>query len=165
MARLGLAAATALALAAGAPAFAQDAGDEANASSISGSWKLETGMFDGSCYIEGQMTLVPSALPGGYVCTFVTTQICTDPDNRLSMKVQQSCTAQRVGDGVAITSRVNKVLERNPPYPEWVVPENQYYADNFLVRVTKKGAEMVGTHYDKIRKVSVRFWRDVALVS
>ncbi len=147
---------------ANAPALAQ-AADNA----LAGEWNLETGNFDGmltdDCHIEGVITLEPTALPGGYTCSFVSEQICTLPgqsEPHTYFKVQQSCSAQRVGDGVAIHSEVEEILEFHSARGSL-----GYVADNFVLRITKRGAEMIGTQYDEFRQITARFWRDLDLTS
>ena len=130
---------------------------------LAGEWNLETGKFNGDCHIEGVINLQKTALPGGYTCEFVSEQICTFPGQTepyTYFKVQQSCSAQRIGDGVAIHSDVDEILEYRS-----INGPSTYLADNFVLRVTKRGAEMIGTQYDDVREVTARFWRDLDLTS
>ncbi|MBP9234298.1 MAG: hypothetical protein KBF30_06455, partial [Hyphomonadaceae bacterium] len=82
-------------------------------------------------------------------------------NGNLYIKVQQSCTAQRIGKQVAIKTKVDKVLDRKPKIP---YPEDWYLADNFIVQLSNNKAEMNGEHYDEQRNLKARFWRDVELV-
>jgi hypothetical protein len=143
---------------ASAPAWAAD--------DVAGDWLFDTSTFDGDCKIKGYINFRPTALKNTYTCTFESEQIC-GPQNPAAryIKVQQSCTAQRVGKQVAIKSKVMKVLDRNPPLPEGIPPEATYLADNFIVSLTQSLTEMIGGHYDEQRQLAARFWRDIDLIS
>jgi len=135
---------------------------------LAGEWMLETGKFSSNslvpdCHIEGSIVLERTNVPGTYTCKFVSEQICKEAENAepyTYYKVQQSCSAQRVGDGVAIHSEVDEILEYKSIYGP-----GSYLADNFVLRVTKRGLEMIGSQYDDVRQVKARFWRDLDLTS
>lgn len=136
---------------------------------LAGEWKLETGKFSSSslgtpdCHIEGDIEIVRTAIPGTYTCSFISEQICrrSETDEPYTYyKVEQSCSAQRIGDGIAIHSEVEEILEFHS-----VFGGGQYLADNFVLRLTKSGLEMVGSQYDEVREIKARFWRDVDLTS
>ncbi|MEQ1609421.1 MAG: hypothetical protein ABL956_10720 [Hyphomonadaceae bacterium] len=140
-------------LTAAMPAFADD---------IAGDWLFDTSKFaDNDCQITGRMTFTQTKIKNTYTCLFVSEQICGKINGNLYIKVQQSCTAQRIGKQVAIKSKVNKVIERRPAVPN---PEDWYLADNFIVQLSNNKAEMNGEHYDEQRHLKARFWRDVELV-
>ncbi len=141
-----------------AQASAQDIGH-----SIAGDWNLETGEFEEGCHIEGVINLEKTPIPGAYSCRFVSEQICKWPgvdEPHRYIKVQQTCSAQRVGDGVVIKSEVEEILEVRA-----TTPSGGYYPDNFVLRLTKQGTVMLGRQYDDIREISARFWRDIDLTS
>lgn len=146
----------------------QAAGQQSLADNLAGEWKLETEKFASNdllphCHIEGAITLERTRVPGTYTCSFVSEQICrTSPDVEpyTYYKVEQSCSAQRVGDGVAIHSNVEEILDFHSVYGA-----GTYLADNFVLRVTKRGLEMIGSQYDEVRQVKARFWRDIDLTS
>lgn len=128
------------------PAFAAE-------DDIDGTWKLETSVFDAKCKITGDFTFRATNVKNSYTCEFTSTQTCTQ-GFKTAVTVAQSCTAQRVGKQVAIKSKVDRIVKREP------ANENiGYFADNFIVSITKPGAEMVGGHYDEIRQLKARFWR------
>lgn len=120
---------------------------------IDGTWKLETNVFEAQCKITGDFTFTATKVKNAYTCRFISTQTC-GTGFKTSVTVEQSCTAQRVGKQVAIKSKVEKILKREPANEAM-----GYYADNFIVTITKPGTEMVGGHYDEIRQLKARFWR------
>jgi hypothetical protein len=129
------------------PAFAAE-------DDIDGTWKLETNVFENQCKITGDFTFRATNVKNSYTCQFTSVQTCGKGSVMTSVTVQQSCTAQRVGKQVAIKSKVDKILKRQP-----AIDNIGYYADNFIISITKPGAEMVGGHYDEIRQLKARFWR------
>ena len=140
-------------LAAAMPAFADD---------IAGDWLFDTSKFaENDCQITGRMTFTATKVKNTYTCLFVSEQICGKLNGNLYIRVQQSCTAQRIGKQVAIKSEVAKIEERRPKIPN---PEEWYLADNFIVQLSNNKAEMNGEHYDEQRNLKARFWRDVELV-
>lgn len=143
----------AFALSAAMPAFADD---------VAGDWLFDTSKFaDNDCQIAGRITFTPTNVKNTYKCLFVSEQICGPKNYNLYIKVQQSCTAQRIGKQVAVKSKVDKVIERRPVVP---YPEDYYLADNFILQLSNNKAEMNGEHYDEQRNLKARFWRDVELV-
>lgn len=145
-----------LAFAAAGALFAAGA-SSAHADDLAGDWKFETGVFDGSCKITGSFRFIQTRSKDTYTCEFESEQFCSA--DQTSVKVRQSCTAQRIGKRVAIKSRVEEVIERKPDYG------GSYYADNFIVSISRKGVELVGGHYDEIRTATARFWRELELLS
>lgn len=142
-----------VALSAAMPAFADD---------VAGDWLFDTSKFaDNDCQISGRITFKQTAVKNTYTCLFESEQICGKINGNLYIRVQQSCTAQRIGKQVAIKTKVDKVLERRPKIP---FPEEYYLADNFIVQLSNNKAEMNGSHYDEQRQLKARFWRDVELV-
>lgn len=141
---------------------------ESLSDNLAGEWKLETGKFSSNslipdCHIEGEIEIARTAIPGTYTCNFVSEQICRqseDAEPYTYYKVRQSCSAQRVSDGVAIHSEVEEIIEFHSAFGA-----GSYLADNFVLRVTKSGLEMLGTQYDEVREVKARFWRDLELTS
>jgi len=134
----------------------------AAADDIAGDWLFDTSKFAEDCQISGRITFTPTPVKNTYTCVFENEQICGPQNFNLYIRVQQSCTAQRIGKQVAIKSKVNKVLERRP---EIMFPEDSYLADNFIVQLSNNKAEMNGSHYDEQRQLKARFWRDVELIS
>lgn len=142
-----------VALSAAMPAFADD---------VTGDWLFDTSKFaDNDCQISGRITFKATSIKNTYTCVFESEQICGKLNGNLYIKVQQSCTAQKIGKQVAVKSRVDKVLERRPTIP---YPEDWYLADNFILQMSNNKAEMNGEHYDEQRNLKARFWRDVELV-
>jgi hypothetical protein len=139
---------------AAAPAWADD---------LKGQWLFDTSVFDGDCKITGQMTFTPAKAANTYTCVFISEQICGPKHPELqSIKVQQDCTATKIGSQVAVKSVVNHVIARKPMVEN---PADTYYADNFIVTMSKGLNEMLGGHYDVVRQLKAHFWRDVALIS
>jgi hypothetical protein len=142
----------AVTLSAMAPAFADD---------VAGDWAFDTSKFaDNDCKISGKIHFKPTAIKDTYTCVFESEQVCGKLNFGLYIRVQQSCTAQRIGKQVAIQTKVDKILEVRPKdYP------TNYLADNFIVQLSKNLQEMNGQHYDAQRHLQARFWRDEQLVS
>ena len=145
----------AVALAAAMPAYAF-------ADDLSGDWLFDTSKFNGDCQISGRITFTPTRIKNTYSCKFVSEQICGKENDDLYIKVQQTCTAQKVGKQVAIKTVVDKVLDRRPVIDS---PEYSYLADNFILTMQKNLQEMLGQHYDEARQLKARFWRDIELIS
>lgn len=143
-----------VALTAAMPAFADD---------VTGDWLFDTSKFaDNDCQITGRITFKETKIKNTYTCVFESEQICGKINGNLYIRVQQSCTAQRIGKQVSIKTRVDKVLERRPSVPN---PEDYYLADNFILQLSNNKQEMNGQHYDEQRQLKARFWRDVQLLS
>jgi hypothetical protein len=156
MRRIAAAFGCAVALSAAMPAFAGD---------LDGDWLFDTSKFaDNDCQISGRITFKETKVKNTYSCQFVSEQICGPLNYNLYIKVQQSCTAQKVGKQVAIKTKVDKILDRRPK-TDPVTAFNSYLADNFIVQLSKSLTEMVGEHYDEQRNLKARFWRDVELIS
>ena len=133
----------------------------ANADELVGDWLFDTSKFaDNDCQISGRIRFAETPVKNVYSCKFESEQICGDLNFKLYIRVQQSCTAQKVGRQVAIKTQVDRVLEVRPPeYP------TNYLADNFILTLEKNLSEMNGQHYDEQRQLKARFWRDIELVS
>lgn len=151
MRRLALALGFCGALASAAPAFADN---------LAGDWLMETSTFDGDCKIKGTFTFKPGRLSNSYTCEFVSEQICGPLNGDLYIKVKQTCTAHKVGKQVAIKSAVAEILDVKP-----VGRGTNYLADNFVMAIQKNLNEMLGDHYDEVRELKARFWRDEQLIS
>jgi hypothetical protein len=147
LAILGLSATMATA----APAFADD---------LAGDWLFETSTFDTDCMIKGVITFKKTQLSNTYSCTFQSDQICGPANVVRSIKVQQNCTAQKVGKQVAIKSEVGRIIGVTP-----AGYQPNYLADNFVLAISKSLNEMLGDHYDEVRQLKARFWRDLDLIS
>ncbi len=154
MLRTSIAAVGLLGVIAAGPTLADD---------LKGQWLFDTSTFDGDCMIKGQMTFTPSPSPNSYTCVFISEQVCgpLNPGLR-SIKVQQDCTATKIGSQVAVKSVVNHVISRVPAVEN---PELGYLADNFIVTMSKSHTDMRGGHYDEERQLKAHFWRDVDLIS
>ena len=141
-----------VALTAAMPAFADE---------LIGDWLFDTSKFaDNDCQISGRIRFAETPVKNIYNCRFESEQICGDLNFKLYIRVQQSCTAQKVGRQVAIKTQVDRILEVRPAdYP------TNYLADNFILTLEKNLSEMNGQHYDEQRQLKARFWRDVELVS
>jgi hypothetical protein len=153
--RIAIAAAGIAGVMAAIPAYADD---------LRGQWLFDTSKFDGDCMIKGVMTFTPTPAPNSYTCVFVSEQICgpkSDADKGdLYIKVKQTCTATKIGSQVAVKSAVAQILQFRPP---GLAPG--YWADNFIVTMSKSRTEMLGGHYDEQRQLKAHFWRDVDLIS
>jgi hypothetical protein len=145
----------AVALTAAAPAYAF-------ADDLSGDWLFDTSKFNDDCQITGRITFTETRIKNTYSCKFISEQICGPENYNLYIKVQQTCTAQKVGKQIAIKTVVDKVLDRKPKID---FPEDSYLADNFIVSMQKNLQEMIGQHYDEARQLKARFWRDIELIS
>jgi hypothetical protein len=141
-----------VALTAAMPAFADE---------LVGDWLFDTSKFaENDCQISGRIRFAETPVKNIYSCRFESEQICGDLNFKLYIRVQQSCTAQKVGRQVAIKTQVDKILEVRPAdYP------TNYLADNFILTLEKNLSEMNGQHYDEQRQLKARFWRDIELVS
>ncbi|MEZ5939098.1 MAG: hypothetical protein R3C52_12920 [Hyphomonadaceae bacterium] len=133
--------------------------------SLVGKWRLETSEFDGDCKIDGEMTVTPTDSDNVFDCSFISIQQCGPLRDNLYIKVKQSCTASILGSQVSIRSHVDKVIEHQPPVPPGIPAEAYYLADNFFVVASKNFQEMIGGHYDEVRKLKARFWRVEDLTS
>ena len=149
--RMALAAAGIAGVMAAIPAYADD---------LKGQWLFDTSKFDGDCMIKGVMTFTPTPTPNSYTCLFISEQICGPLKGDLYIKVKQSCTATKIGSQVAVKSAVAQIIEFRP---QGFVPG--YWADNFIVTMSKSRTEMIGGHYDEQRQLKAHFWRDVDLIS
>jgi hypothetical protein len=141
-----------VALTAAMPAFADE---------LIGDWLFDTSKFaENDCQISGRIRFAETPVKNIYSCRFESEQICGDLNFKLYIRVQQSCTAQKVGRQVAIKTQVDRILEVRPvDYP------TNYLADNFILTLEKNLSEMNGQHYDEQRQLKARFWRDIELVS
>jgi hypothetical protein len=146
MKRLAIISGSVIALATATPAFADD---------LTGNWLFDTSKFaDNDCQISGRITFKAPSVKDTYPCELESEQICGKLNFNLYIRVQQSCTAQRIGKQVAIQTKVDKILEVRPKdYP------TNYLADNFIVQLSKNLQEMNGQHYDAQRQLSAHFWR------
>jgi hypothetical protein len=135
----------------------------ANADDLVGDWLFDTSKFNGSgdCQISGRIRFTETPVKNIYSCKFESEQICGVQNGVTLMRVQQSCTAQKIGRQVAIKTKVDKILEIRPKEFSYV----GYLADNFILTLEKNLAEMNGQHYDEQRQLKARFWRDIELVS
>lgn len=156
MRRIAAAFGCAVALTAAMPAFAGE---------LDGDWLFDTSKFaDNDCQIAGRITFTETKVKNTYSCRFVSEQICGPINGNLYIKVEQSCTAQKVGKQVAIKTKVEKILDRRPKIDP-ISAFNSYLADNFIVQLSRNLQEMVGEHYDEQRNLKARFWRDIELIS
>lgn len=145
-----------VALTAAMPAFADD---------LVGDWLFDTSKFaENDCQISGRIRFAETPVKNIYSCKFESEQICGAINGNLYIRVQQSCTAQKVGRQVAIKTKVDKVLERRPEIDQQLAFES-YLADNFILTLEKNLSEMNGQHYDAQRQLKARFWRDIELIS
>jgi hypothetical protein len=152
MKRLAIISASVIALTAATPAFGDD---------LTGNWLFGTSKFaQNDCQITGHITFNATSIKNTYTCKFESEQTCGPADDNLYIRVQQVCTAQRVGNNVTIKATVDKVLERRPKIDH---PELSYLADNFIVQMQTSLVEMIGQHNDELRQLKVRFWRDTEL--
>jgi hypothetical protein len=137
----------------------------ANADELIGDWLFDTSKFaDNDCQISGRIRFTETPVKNVYSCKFESEQICGAINGNLYIRVQQSCTAQKVGRQVAIKTQVDRVLERRPQIDPLLAQES-YLADNFILTLEKNLTEMNGQHYDEQRQLKARFWRDVELLS
>ena len=150
MRRLAAIVGCSIALSAAMPAFADD---------VAGDWLFDTSKFADDCQISGRITFTQTSVKNTYNCVFESEQICGKLNFDLYIRVQQNCTAQRIGKQVAIKSSVGKILEVRP-----AGQSTSYLADNFIVQLSSNKQEMNGSHYDEQRQLKARFWRDVELI-
>lgn len=134
-----------------APAFADN---------LAGDWLMETSVFEGDCKITGKINFKPGQLSNSYSCSFESVQTCGPLNGNISIKVKQTCTAQKVGRQVAIKSAVAEIVEVKP-----AGYGTNYLADNFVMAIQKNLSEMLGDHYDEVRELKARFWREEQLIS
>jgi hypothetical protein len=134
------------------PAFADE---------VTGSWLFDTSKFaDDDCQIAGRITFKATSVKNTYTCQFVSEQICGEKNFNLYIRVQQGCTAQKVGKQIAIKTVVEKIFEVRPKGYQ-----PHYLADNFILQMQSNLVEMIGQHYDEQRQLKARFWRDEELLS
>ena len=150
MRRLAAIVGCSIALSAAMPAFADD---------VAGDWLFDTSKFADDCQISGRITFTQTSVKNTYNCVFESEQICGKLNFDLYIRVQQNCTAQRIGKQVAIKSSVGKILEVRP-----AGQSTSYLADNFIVQLSSNKQEMNGSHYDEQRQLKARYWRDVELI-
>jgi hypothetical protein len=145
-----------LALLSALPAFAEGPPD------ISGRWKFRTDLKDKGCVITGEIQFRKAPAPLDYVCSFHSREDC-DRDPPTFTEVDQSCFARVTGAEIAITSKVDKITSAGPAdFARDMMTFQNYRADNFVVQYEK--GDLVGL-FHSLRQASVRFWRDVDLVS
>ena len=77
-----------IALSAAMPAFADD---------VAGDWLFDTSKFADDCQISGRITFTQTSVKNTYNCVFESEQICGKLNFDLYIRVQQNCTAQRIG--------------------------------------------------------------------
>jgi len=139
------------------PALAAEPAD------ISGRWKFKTGVLQNKgCVISGEIEFRKAVKPFDYACTFTSREDC-DRDPPTFTEVKQSCMARVTGDDIAITSKVEKITDAGPEFfKQQMFASQAYQADNFIVRWEK--GSLIGL-FHSLRQATVRFWRDVDLVS
>jgi hypothetical protein len=139
------------------PAFADKPSD------ISGRWKFKTVLEEKGCVITGEIQFKKAPAPLDYVCTFHSREDCDREPAPTFTEVDQSCMARITGSEIAITSKVEKITSAGPPdFARNMIAFQSYEADNFIVHFEK--GDLVGL-FHSVRRASVRFWRDMDLVS
>ena len=92
MRRLAAIVGCSIALSAAMPAFADD---------VAGDWLFDTSKFADDCQISGRITFTQTSVKNTYNCVFESEQICGKLNFDLYIRVQQNCTAQRIGKGLS----------------------------------------------------------------
>jgi hypothetical protein len=133
------AAAAFLSVAIAAPAFSQP--NRAAPANITGAWTFQTQAYADGCRMFGKMTIRPDA-NGRHICTFSTEEHCPD----IVAKAQESCTAQRNGAALSITSTVLSVS-----------PKVGYEPDDFDLKIDNS-SYMTGT-MNSFHSAPVEFFR------
>jgi hypothetical protein len=139
------------------PAFADEPSD------ISGRWRFKTGVLQNKgCVISGDIEFRKAMKPFDYACTFTSREDC-DRDPPTFTEVTQSCMARITGNDIAITSKVEKITDAGPElFKQQMLATQAYQPDNFIVHWEK--GNLVGL-FHSLRQATVKFWRDVDLVS
>lgn len=139
---------------------------EASAEGVDGSWKFRTAALPSNgCFISGDITFRKTSAADAYTCEFVSQEDCVGADGaKTFQRVRQSCTAHITGKTIAITSKVEQMLDAGPAAVRpRLMRMDSYSPDNFEVAPDGKG-ELVGK-FHSLQASGVRFWRDVDLVS
>ena len=115
-------------------------------SDVSGAWAFETQTYGDNCQLSGSLTLRPTG--NGFACAFTARERCTD----ITVKAQETCTAERVGAALTIKAKVTRVA-----------PQVAYEPDDFTLTI-KSGAQMQG-ELRSFHSAPVDFFRGDAPVS
>ena len=138
----------------------------AGAEGVDGRWKFRTGALPSNgCFISGDIVFRKAAQANAYTCEFVSQEDCVAADGSKSFqRVRQSCTARVSGKMISITSKVEQILDAGPAASRARMMQlSSYSPDDFDVEPNGKG-ELVGK-FHSLQASTVRFWRDVDLVS
>jgi hypothetical protein len=110
------AAALAIGLLAAAAATSAEAQRRIDPAAILGVWRFETERYDigqdGGCRMSGTMTIAAGRTANAYVCRFTATETCAWGE----WSAEQTCTAERQGDRLDITSTIVRLSPPNISY-------------------------------------------------
>jgi hypothetical protein len=133
---------------------------------IAGAWRFQSAPFDIDCVMSGSVKFIPAQAKAQMACALVVDTQCGAGKNIHEVwRVKQSCTAKIDGDRVRITSKIDRVeMAMRGNQPISVSEKSRYRPEMFDLTLEKSGDEMNGIHFDTIRQLKSRFWRDADLV-
>lgn len=134
-----------LALTAGLPTLADDAdASPGETADISGEWSFVAKTED-DCSFTGVALLTKTDSPNRFGCELTALQVCTVE----TWQVRQSCSANRLGDQLIITSKIEEFLQGEET--------GAYMRDNFSLKI--KSADLMrgvllswGSHVAEFRR-------------
>ena len=138
----------------------------ASAEGVAGRWKFRTDALPSNgCFISGAIVFHKTAKADAFTCEFVSQEDCVNfAGLKTFQRVQQSCTARVTGRSVAISSKVEKIVDAGPAsLRDRLMQPGTYSPDDFSVELNAHG-ELVGL-FHSLQQSGVRFWRDVDLLS
>ena len=138
----------------------------ASAETLTGRWLFRTDALPSNgCFISGDISFRKTPKAEEFACEFVSQEDCvTLAGVKTFQRVKQSCTARLSGRSLAITSKVEQLVDAGPAsLRDRLMRLDSYAPDDFSVELNAKG-EFVGL-FHSLQKSGVRFWRAVDLVS
>jgi hypothetical protein len=127
-----------------------------------GAWTFKSSIMPDDCVLSGDMTVKKAGAK--FTCSFTASWACRQGPAPQVINTQQTCTAAQSGSDITITSRIGKIVSTQPAGMEKAMAEN-YFADNFDVRISPAGDEMEGDVFDPANHARIKFERKRELIS
>lgn len=118
---------------------------------ILGPWQFKTPVYAETCTLSGSMMIAAGKRPNAYVCRFTAVETCQD----WKVTSEQTCTATRQGDTLAISSAIVSLRPKQP--------DGWYWPDNFVLRV--ESAQRMSGKLDSATIAPATFWRASPAIS